>query len=180
MPSRSGARLSPVLGGRSNRDRRPQLSAESEVISDKLMVRWDRVIRPSLVQDGSRGRWRYNGPVEHTQGFDAGVARLEEIADEGDMEAAEQLAELVALDGPAHDAAKAYKWYYIALSQQGYSVAFEDRNGTPPDYRGPVGDFRNESMVSGLVSELGFDRAQDLDREAAAWLSRKGLRAGGT
>jgi hypothetical protein len=62
---------------------------------------------------------------------------------------------------------------------QGYSVEFADQNGTPPDYGGPVGDFRNESMVSGLVSELGFERAQILDREAAEWLSRRGPAAAG-
>lgn len=99
--------------------------------------------------------------------FRAAVRRLQAWAEGGSLAAAEYLAEILALDGPVHDAAGAYKWYYIALSAQGYSVGFEDQNGSPPHYSGPIGDFRNESMVSDLVVELGFERAAELDREAA-------------
>jgi hypothetical protein len=155
------------------------MSSESDAIHGDLMDRWDRLIRPFLVDDGTRGPWRYAGPSGNNDGFAAGVRRLEQIAEDGDLFAAEQLAELLAMYGPMHDAATAYKWYYVVLSQQGYTVEFKDENGMPPDYGGPVGDFRNESMVSGLVSELGFERAQELDRVAADWLSRKGLSPGG-
>jgi hypothetical protein len=105
--------------------------------------------------------------------FRAAVDRLRLFAEAGDLEAAEYLAEILALSGPVHDAASAYKWYYIVLSEQGYSVEFADRNGTPPNYCGPDGDFRNEAMVSGLVEELGFLRVRELDNEATQWLSSR-------
>jgi hypothetical protein len=35
------------------------------------------------------------------------------------------------------------------------------------DYCGPIGDFRNECMVSDLVAEPGFDKVRSLDAEAA-------------
>jgi hypothetical protein len=105
--------------------------------------------------------------------FRSAVDRLRTLAKSGDLQAAEYLAEILALEGPLHDAAVAYKWYYVALSAQGYTVTFEDRNGTPPHYCGPDGDFRNESMVSGLVAELGFARVQELDGEAAAMKSSR-------
>jgi hypothetical protein len=154
------------------------MSDESTTIHRDLLDRWDRLIRPFLVNDGPSGRWRYTGPDGNTDGFGSGIRRLEELAEDGDLDAAEQLAELLAYHGPQHDAAAAYRWYYIVLSQQGYSVEFSDQIGAPPSYGGPVGDFRNESMVSDLVSELGFERAQELDGVAAAWLSRKGLVSG--
>ena len=103
--------------------------------------------------------------------FQAAVNQLRVLAEAGNLEAAEELAEILALSGPVHDAADAYKWYYVVLSQQGYSVEFADINDTPPSYCGPVGDFRNEAMVSGLVEELGFERVTELDKEARQWLS---------
>ena len=77
--------------------------------------------------------------------------------------------------GPSNDPEAAYRWYYIALSQDGYSVQFEDINLDPPYYCGPDGDFRNESMVSELVVLLGWDRVRQLDKEAAEWMSERGL-----
>jgi hypothetical protein len=106
--------------------------------------------------------------------FRTAVRRLEAWAEGGSLAAAEYLAEILALDGPVHDAAAAYKWYYIALSEQGYSVGFEDQNASPPHYCGPVGDFRNEAMVNDLVAELGFARAAELDREAAEMRASRG------
>lgn len=155
------------------------MGTESEGIYKDLLDRWDRLIRPFLTNDRINGRWQYTGPTANAAALEAGVRRLEQIAEDGDLLAAEQLAEVLALHGPTYDPATAYKWYYIALSQQGYTVEFRDENGTPPDYGGPVGDFRNESMVSGLVSALGFERVRELDRIAADWLSRKGLPPGG-
>ena len=89
--------------------------------------------------------------------FDA-VTRLDELAETGSIEAARMLAEILAFPGPAHDPAASYKWYYIALSQMGYSVAFEDTGEGAPFYCGPVGDFRNESLVSDLVAMLGLEK----------------------
>jgi hypothetical protein len=97
------------------------------------------------------------------------------LSEGGNLDAAEHLAEILALTGPLHDAAQAYRWYYIVLSQQGYSVAFKDLNGRPPYYGGAVRDFRNESMVSALVAELGFDRVREIDVEATKWLAQHGL-----
>jgi len=106
--------------------------------------------------------------------FLAALKRLREFAESGVVDAATFLGELLALPGAAYDPAEAYKWYYIGLSQSGYSVEFEDTNQTPPHYCGRVGDFRNESMVSELVLSLGFDRIRKLDSEAAAWLELHG------
>jgi hypothetical protein len=110
--------------------------------------------------------------------FRAALSRLEALANSGLVRACEALAEILALEGPTRDAAAAYRWYYIALSQQGYSVRFEDQNLIPPHYCGPVGDFRNEAQVSALVDELGFERVHELDREAQAWLDARHLTTG--
>ncbi len=103
------------------------------------------------------------------------ITELRERAEEGDAEAAHELAEIIALPGPYYDPQAAYKWYYIALSQQGYSVGWEDHNRTPPHYCGPVGDFRNECMVSDLVTALGWERIWQLDKEAEKWLAQRNL-----
>ena len=111
-----------------------------------------------------------------TTRFLAALERLREFAENGFADAATFLGELLALPGAAHDPAEAYKWYYIGLSQSGYTVEFKDTNQTPPHYCGPVGDFRNESMVSDLILNLGFDRIRELDGEAVAWLKVHGER----
>lgn len=102
--------------------------------------------------------------------FLAALERLREFAEKGLVNAATFLGELLALPGAAHDPVEAYKWFYIGLSQSGYTVEFRDTNETPPYYCGPVGDFRNESMVSDLMLNFSFDRIRELDREAAEWL----------
>ena len=109
--------------------------------------------------------------------FLSALERLREFAESGVIDAATFLGELLALPGAAHDPSAAYKWYYIGLSQSGYTVEFNDENHTPPHYRGPVGDFRNESMVSDLVLKLGFERICELDSEAAAWLGSRSERS---
>lgn len=113
--------------------------------------------------------WREQGSSDFRQA----LRQLEGATERGNIRAAEAVAEILALKGPWHDAAGAYKWYYIARSQSGYSVAFEDGNNTPPYYCGPVGDFRNESMVSWLVVELGFEQVRKLDGAIAAWLDAR-------
>lgn len=107
--------------------------------------------------------------------FKVAVDKLQQLAEAADIDACEALAEILCTESSHSDPAAAYRWYYIALSHQGYSVNFRDLNGTPPHYCGEVGDFRNESMVSDLVSKLGFDKVQQLDGEAAAWLGSHGL-----
>ena len=125
-----------------------------EEVADELDAHWDD----------------QGGPA-----FRNSLQQLSALASGAHLEAAEFLAEILAQHGPHHDAASAYKWYFIVLSQQGYSVRFEDQNHTPPVYCGPVGDFRNESTVSELVSELGFARVAELDVEAQAWLRVRGF-----
>ena len=125
-----------------------------EDVAERLNSRWDE-------QDGPE--------------FLDALRALRELAESGNLEAAEFLAEIHTRHGPNHDAAAAYKWYFIVLSQQGYSVAFRDLNGIPPAYGGVVGDFRNEAQVSDLISELGFARVVELDLEATAWLRAHGL-----
>jgi hypothetical protein len=104
--------------------------------------------------------------------FAIALSQLKAFAEAGSLDAAEFLAEILAYDGPHHDAASAYKWYFVTLSAQGYSTDFKDKNGTPPLYCGPTGDFRNESMVNDLVTELGFERVAKIDSEIRQWLAR--------
>lgn len=111
-----------------------------------------------------------DAPREGEQFFEA-LARLREFGEGGSVAAATFLGELLAFPGPAHDPGEVYKWYYIGLSQSSYSVEFEDKNNTPPHYCRPVGNFRNELMVSELVLELGFEKIHELDVEAEAWLA---------
>lgn len=112
---------------------------------------------------------------EESPEFKSALVRLEGYAEAGSVDAAEFLAELLANDGCCHDAVKAYRWYFVALSSQGYSTEFNDKNGTPPYYCGPVGDFRNESMVGDLVVELGFEKVLALDLDVTQWLSRRNV-----
>ena len=68
------------------------------------------------------------------------VDKLWKLALNADLEAAQELADIPALPGPYYDPQAAYKWYYIALSQQGCTVGWEDHNHTPPLLR-PGGRF---------------------------------------
>jgi RNA recognition motif-containing protein len=113
-----------------------------------------------------------------SQEFREVVHDLHQLAEAGHIGAAQQLADVLAQPGPNYDPESAYKWYYIALSQQGYTVEFQDQNHTPPYYGGPVGDFRNESLVSALVDTLGFDKIRSLDAEAARWLAERNVTNG--
>src|SRR5262245_16142733 len=54
--------------------------------------------------------------------FRTALQQLSELAASAHLDAAEFLAEILALRGPHHNSAEAYKWYFIVLSQQGYSV----------------------------------------------------------
>jgi hypothetical protein len=104
--------------------------------------------------------------------YRSALVAMEELAEAGSVEAAEAVAEIFAFAGPHYQPGKAYHWYYIALSAQGYSTGFDDRNDMPPYYCGPEGDFRNEAQVNSLVVEIGFTRVHALDRVAEAWLHR--------
>jgi hypothetical protein len=46
------------------------------------------------------------------------LTQLQTYAERDSIEAAEYAAELLADDGPNHDAAAAYRWYFVALAAQ--------------------------------------------------------------
>lgn len=100
------------------------------------------------------------------------LSKLRLLAEAGDLDAAEGFAELSAYPGPCHNAAAAYFWYHIVLSKEGYSTDFVEQDPFYSSYHGPVGDFRNESLVSILVDELGFAQAQTIDVAAQLWISK--------
>jgi len=134
--------------------------------SDDLETAFNRALDQIEVAGGNTGSDEYK----------AALKNIEEVAEAGSVEAAEAVAELLALPGTHHDPEAAYRWYYVALSQQGYSTVFSDQNHDPPYYCGPVGDFRNESMVSELVTNLGFERVKELDTLAAEWMKGHGIK----
>jgi RNA recognition motif-containing protein len=103
------------------------------------------------------------------------VDDLRERAETGDPAAARELADILYFPGPLYDPQAAYKWYYVALSQEGYTVGWEDDGHSPPHYSGPVGDFRNECMVSDLVTALGWEEVRRLDKEAEQWMTQRNL-----
>jgi hypothetical protein len=109
---------------------------------------------------------------ETSADFSSTLTKLEKIAEAGSAEAAEGIAEIFAFSKTHRDAAKAYFWYEVALASQGYSTTFQNLNDAIEQYCGPVGDFRNEAQVSGLVGELGEFRVRQLDAQAAAWLRK--------
>jgi hypothetical protein len=98
------------------------------------------------------------------------------LIEAGDLESAETVGRVLTHSGPLHNAREAYKWFYIGLSQRGYSTAYENEyesDGT--SYLGPIGDFRNEDEVSICIGELGLAILRELDAEAEAWLNSRGL-----
>lgn len=91
------------------------------------------------------------------------------VAERGYYLACEPIAELFALAPSVRDPHEAYVWYFVAFKFDGYRTALENQ-GTSNNYVGNVGDFRNESMVSELVDEIGISRLKDLDRRAEEWI----------
>src|SRR4051812_24593333 len=109
---------------------------------------------------------------ESSATYRAALQQLELIANDGSAKAAEVIAEIFAFSEIHHDAAKAYMWYHIALSTQGFSTKFDNQNETLEQYCGPPGDFRNEAPVNGLLAELGEFRVCQLDVAASEWLRK--------
>jgi hypothetical protein len=130
-------------------------------------------MEPSLHFDDVLQRLSAHSERPECADFRQALHDLRMLAEAGHVDAAHALADELAFSDRIDDAESAYKWYYISLSQQGYSVGWEDHNLTPPYYCGPVGDFRNESMVSDLVVRLGWDRVRQLDQDAARWLAER-------
>lgn len=98
-------------------------------------------------------------------------SELRALADAGFLDACGLLAELQAVEPDVYDPAEAYKWYYIALKREGFSVEYRNEYGSPESYLGPIGDFRNEPMVSDLIQTLGVPNIRALDRAAEEWLA---------
>jgi hypothetical protein len=111
---------------------------------------------------------------EHSPEYAQAVRVICSAVENGAIDLAGVAAEALAFDGPHHDAARAYVYYYVAYSQEGYSVAWANEVDEPNHYLGPVGDFRNEAIVSDLVEELGIAALPALDFRAAELL-RHGL-----
>ena len=107
-----------------------------------------------------------------SEDFSDALLTLRSAVEAGMLQYAETVAEMVALAGPHHDAALAYKFYYVSHANEGYLVAFVNQSDEPTHYLGLDGDFRNEAMVSGLVEELGLAALPALDSEAAMLFSR--------
>lgn len=103
--------------------------------------------------------------------FAEALALMRAAVEGGALEDAGLVAEITAFPGPHHDAAVAYKLYYVSHALDGALVAFANESDQPEHYLGPVGDFRNEAIVSDLVSELGLAALPALDAEAAALLA---------
>ena len=98
-------------------------------------------------------------------------AELKNLAETGFLDACGLLAELQAVEPDVYDPAAAYKWYYIALKRDGFLTDYANENGSDESYLGPVGDFRNEPMVSDLIQTLGVGSIPRLDDEAEQWLA---------
>lgn len=75
-----------------------------------------------------------------------------------------------------YNAEKAYFYYQLYYSQNGYSVGWYDENRSPPHYCGRTGDFRNEATVSYLIVKLGFEKCQKIDSDVREWLEKNGLK----
>lgn len=98
---------------------------------------------------------------------------LRSLADAGFLDACGILAELQALEPDVYGRAEAYKWYYIALKREGFSVDYRNEYGSDERYLGPAGDFRNEPMVADLIEVLGVPNIPVLDRAAERWLATR-------
>ena len=96
---------------------------------------------------------------------------LRELAESGYLHACGILGELQALDPSVYDPDAAYRWFFISLQREGFSTDFQNEFGSDEQYLGPVGDFRNEPLVSDLVRILGVSRLKELDAQAREWLS---------
>lgn len=86
---------------------------------------------------------------------------------------AELIGEAYEFISTIYNAEKAYFYYQLYFSQNGYSIGWNDENKSPPYYCGPIGDFRNEAPVSDLIDKLGFEKCQEIDSNVRRWLEKK-------
>ncbi len=103
---------------------------------------------------------------------DAMLSELVRFAEKGWEDAALALGSELGAHGRDRDPEAAYRWFHIGYSwTDGYSTDWADDGDNAPYYSGPVGDFRNEALVSELVDEIPHDKLRELDAEAQHWLS---------
>ncbi len=108
--------------------------------------------------------------------FDDALSAAIRFIENGAIDWADAIGRVLIAPGRVHDARAAYKWFYIGLSQRGYTTTYNneyEKEGTY--YLGPAGDFRNESDVSACIEELGLAALHALDAEAEKWLRARGL-----
>jgi len=91
------------------------------------------------------------------------VMELTKYVDLGGLEGAGLLAEIQALYEPYLDLEQSYVNYFISHALEGYVMKFENQEDNSVVYYGAIGDFRNESMVSEIMDEIGMSKAEELD-----------------
>ncbi len=112
--------------------------------------------------------------VQPSPEYERAIAAIEKHIEGGDLEIAPDLGRCLLLPGRCHDAAAAYKWFYIGLSHAGYlTECANELESQGIGYCGPVGDFRNEDEVSICIRELGLAPLRALDEQAKAWLAAR-------
>ncbi len=94
---------------------------------------------------------------------------LQKAAEKGHVSALLELADIYSGDKNLKDPEKAYFWFYIGYyKKDGMVHALNEKPGAEP----VPGDFRNESVVSDLVKELGIARLKKIEKQAQAWLAK--------
>jgi len=104
--------------------------------------------------------------------YENAIAAVIRLLEGGNLELADSLGRVLIAPGRSHDAASAYRWFYIGLSQQGYTTHYDNEyESLGTSYLGPIGDFRNEDEVSICIAELGLAALPELDKQAQNWLA---------
>jgi len=106
--------------------------------------------------------------------FENAIAAVAAHIESGTPDIAGVLGRVLITPGRCHDAAAAYRWFYIGLSEQGYLTDYSnayEAGGT--SYLGPAGDFRNEDEVAICIAELGLRALPELDAKAQSWLESR-------
>lgn len=103
------------------------------------------------------------------------IQKIEKIANEGNRDAIEIIAEQYAENDIIQNNETSYFWYHIYYAlddEEPYLTKFENEPDPnyPNHYYGKVGDFRNESMVSDLVEEIGLEKVKIIDVKAEEFL----------
>ncbi len=94
---------------------------------------------------------------------------LRKAAEKGHVSALLELADIYSGDKKLKNPEKAYFWFYIGYyKKDGMVHALNEK----PDADPVPGDFRNESVISDLVKELGVPKLKEIEKQAQAWLAK--------